>query len=287
MEVSVAQTKVIVNADDFGLGPGIDEGIIQLAELRKISSTSIVACGKHFEAGIKTLLQRAPDLGMGVHLCLDEETPVLSADHIPTLVDSSGKFLQRSALLRRLCLRQVHMGEVESELRAQVAKVRESSIQITHMDGHGHIHVLPWLADILKQVAKHFDIRKARMPLEPIRIRQGDWRRRTPIRLLLNHWTRISLNRGFLATVHTPTTFFGLSTSGRLSQDDLARFPISLGTTAEIMTHPGLPTQLELDRYAHWNYSWPTEYETLLDSLDHLLEKVQGRLVSFQEVEQR
>jgi predicted glycoside hydrolase/deacetylase ChbG (UPF0249 family) len=285
--MSVTSTKVIVNADDFGLGPGIDEGIIQLAERRRISSTSIIACGEHFEAGIRGLLQRAPDLGTGVHLCLDEETPVLPADHVPTLVDSSGKFLPRKEIFRRLYLRTVCIGEVERELNAQVAKVRDSGIQITHIDGHGHIHVLPWIADILQSIARYFGIRRARMPLEPIRIRQRNCFRCTPIRLLLNHGTRLSSRRGFLATVHTPGSFFGLSTSGRLSRDDLSMFPVSRGRTTEIMVHPGLPTRLELDRYAHWNHSWQTEYETLLsDSVDNMLEKVQGRLVSFREVEE-
>ena len=267
--MSLTSSKIIMNADDFGLGPGIDEGIIRLAEYGRISSTSIMACGEHFQAGVRSLLQRAPNLGTGVHLCLDEETPVLPASEVPTLVDSSGKFLPRSVFLRRLWLRVVRLEEVEKELSAQVEKVIESGIRVTHIDGHGHVHVLPWIADILKLVTRRFGISKARMPLEPIRIQQCDWLKHPAIRLLLNHWTQLSLRKGFLACMHTPRSFFGVSVGGMLSGNDLRRLPISHGQITEIMVHPGLPTQRELDRYSHWTYSWQAEYETLLsDSLD-------------------
>ena len=85
--------------------------------------------------------------------------------------------------------------------------------------------------------------------------------------------------------MHTPDMFFGLSCGGRLSQDDLVRASCHQGGTTEIMTHPGLPAQIELDKYAHWNYSWAQEYETLASaSLTHLLDRTEGQLISFKEL---
>ena len=284
--MTVKSSKIIINADDFGLGPGIDEGIIRLAEHGRISSTSIMACGEHFRAGVRSLLQRTPNLGTGVHLCLDEEIPVLPASEVPTLVDSSGKFLTRSVFLQRLWRRIVKLEEVEKELSAQVEKVIDSGIRVTHIDGHGHVHVFPWIADILKSVTRRFGITKARMPLEPIRIQQYDWLKHLAIRLLLNHWTQLSRRKGFLTGMLVPQSFFGVSFGGRLSENALLRLPISRGHVTEIMVHPGLPTQGEIDRYSSWNYSWQTTYETLLsDKIDYMLEKNQGYLINFGDLE--
>lgn len=278
-------TKIIVNADDFGLGAGIDEGIIRLAQEKRISSTSIVACGEHFHAGTKALLKHVPHLGTGVHLCLDEEMPVLPASDIPTLVGPLGRFLSRSVLMRRLCKGLVKMDEVEKELSAQIEKVLDMGVRITHIDGHGHIHVWPWIADVLKPIANRLGINKARKPFEPLRIYRHDWVRRTPVRLLLNYWTRKSYARGFLKNMYTPKSFFGISVGGRLTEDILGNFPVQAGEVTEIMVHPGLPSRPELDRYDHWRYSWKREFETLSTGcLDRVLDRVRGTLVSYEEV---
>jgi hypothetical protein len=84
--------------------------------------------------------------------------------------------------------------------------------------------------------------------------------------------------------MRTPDTYFGVSVSGRLSRQDLLGLPIRRGQITEIMVHPGLPTQEELIRYAHWNYSWKREYEALSGNVGSLLKNVSGTLVDFREV---
>lgn len=280
------RAMIIINADDFGLGAGVDEGILQLAERRKISSTTIVACGRHFEEGIAALKKRTPHLGTGVHLCLTYEKPVLPVGKIPSLVDDTGHFFSRNALLKKFFFRELSFSEIEAELKAQVARIRDSSITISHFDGHGHIQVFPWLAETMTTLAKHFNVHAARMPFEPLRTSHGDWLKGSAARVILNAWSRKSKSSGYLAGMRTPDHFFGISTSGRFTVDGFKNFPISPGTITEIMVHPGLPTPDELNRFNYWDdYTWKSEYQALAsEEMAQLLDNLPGELVNFMEL---
>ena len=89
---------LIVNADDFGLAESINLGIIQGHTEGIITSTTVMAGGKAFETGM-ALLKQHSQLGVGVHLTLDEEAPLSPPDKIPHLITEEGKLLPRGKLL--------------------------------------------------------------------------------------------------------------------------------------------------------------------------------------------
>ena len=59
--------RLIVNADDFGLCPGIDEGIVELAARGIVTSVSVLADLVR-PAAIAELLSRASAVGIGLHV---------------------------------------------------------------------------------------------------------------------------------------------------------------------------------------------------------------------------
>src|SRR5262249_31588970 len=80
---------LIVNADDFGLTPGLSRAILDGGARGIVSSTSAVANGKALLDTAPTL--RDSGLGVGAHLALvGHQGPVLGAREIPTLVDKNG-----------------------------------------------------------------------------------------------------------------------------------------------------------------------------------------------------
>lgn len=82
---------LIVNADDFGLHPAVNRGIIAGHVNGCISSTSIMPGGGAFEDAA-ALAAAHPRLGVGVHLTLVGEKPVLDPSEVPSLVDGDGRF---------------------------------------------------------------------------------------------------------------------------------------------------------------------------------------------------
>ncbi|HUO66260.1 MAG TPA: ChbG/HpnK family deacetylase, partial [Gammaproteobacteria bacterium] len=83
--------RLIVNADDFGLSEAVNRAVIQAHENGIVTSTSIMAGGVAFEHAAG-LAARCPTLGVGVHLTLTEQRPLIGAAAAASLVDADGKF---------------------------------------------------------------------------------------------------------------------------------------------------------------------------------------------------
>ena len=82
--------KLIVNADDFGLHPAINAGIIKGCRDGFITSTSLMCSGAAFEDAVLQA-KATPALGVGIHLTLvGGGKPLLQARQLRTLVDEDG-----------------------------------------------------------------------------------------------------------------------------------------------------------------------------------------------------
>ena len=77
--------KLIVNADDFGLHPLINAGIIKGYREGFITSTSLMPSAPCWQEAVQ-LAQENPQLGIGVHLTLvGSVAPVLPAGKVSSL----------------------------------------------------------------------------------------------------------------------------------------------------------------------------------------------------------
>src|SRR6188768_2842717 len=99
---------LVVNADDYGLTPGMSRAILAAHSNGVVTSTSVITLAPHFAASA-TWLEDHPDLGVGLHLAaVGEDPPLLSAREIPTLVDRAGNLAADwRVLLRRVATRRV------------------------------------------------------------------------------------------------------------------------------------------------------------------------------------
>lgn len=67
---------IIINADDFGTSKESDEAIVELLTDGKISSTTGVVNGEHFEAGLAMLKEKNLTFLLGLHLVITNNGPV-------------------------------------------------------------------------------------------------------------------------------------------------------------------------------------------------------------------
>ena len=80
-------TKLIVNADDFGLSEAVNYGIISAYKNGIVRSTTIMAGMPAFDHAVE-LLKENKGLGCGVHMTLSLNKPVLN--YHKTIVDENG-----------------------------------------------------------------------------------------------------------------------------------------------------------------------------------------------------
>lgn len=259
--------RLIVNADDFGLTEGVNRAVIEGHLDGIITSASLLANGAGFQSAVE-LAKKHIHLGVGVHLNLTQGRPIANSREITNLLDPEGQFFSGPLnQVKRLLTGQTRLDDVETELRAQIARVRCSGVRITHLDGHQHIHVLPKVFNIVIRLAKEFGIAAIRSPAErvvdmlPLMGRNGRssaliFKQFLTGRALtvLSSSLRKELDR---ARLMCPAHFYGVIQTGFLDAATLARIIRHLpqGTT-ELMCHPGyvdaelsmIPTRLLTQR---------------------------------------
>lgn len=163
----MAGCRVIINADDFGLTPGVSAGIIRAHREGVLTSTTYMV-NWPWSPAAAPLLRDAPNLGVGLHLNLTAGPPVLAPAAVPSLVGRGGRFVKGA---RHLLLR-VRAEEVRREWAAQVQRFRDLTGRLpTHLDSHHYVHTIPRLAAALVAVARDFGIPAARA------VRPGDFLR--------------------------------------------------------------------------------------------------------------
>jgi chitin disaccharide deacetylase len=242
--------NLIVNADDLGWTDGVNRGILEAFHQGIVTSASLLANGAAFRGGVEAALS-APGLGVGVHLNLSDGPPVAERETITSLLNDYGEFAggPESLLLRRV-RRGLLLAEVESEWDAQIQKVRDAGIAPTHLDGHKHVHMLPWLFEIALKLAKRHDIGAIRVSLEASKLRAalssgskqhaGVVMKQGVQARGLKFLARNARDQAERVGVSTADYFSGIAQTGELTHDGVAQFLKSLpdGTT-ELMCHPG------------------------------------------------
>lgn len=130
------QKLLIVNADDLGLSPGVNRGIVQSHLNGIVTSTSLMICGKFARPGVDLALKHAPNLEIGLHFTLTGECSPISRGQ--TLVAANGEFPSYQEWLK--IYRQLNEEEIEYEITAQWNEfVRLIGQHPHHVDSHHYI----------------------------------------------------------------------------------------------------------------------------------------------------
>ncbi len=164
--VSAEEIRLVVNADDFGMSAAISRGILRAHREGIVTSTSLLGNVMDL-AGAKAMLAEAPNLGVGVHLALCGGRPVAPPESVRTLLGPDGGLPPRGqAFLAAWAKGRVDPGDIERELDAQVARVRDAGIDVDHLDTHHHLGFLPAVGRAVEAVARRHGIAGIRSAVE-------------------------------------------------------------------------------------------------------------------------
>jgi hopanoid biosynthesis associated protein HpnK len=269
--------QLIVNADDLGLTPAVNRGVVRAFQSGIVTSTSLLVTGSAFEDAV-ALARQNPELDVGLHLALVEERAVLGPDVLPTLVDETGRFPRTSAeFIRRAILGGINWLEVEREIAAQIALFQETGLRLSHLDSHQHLHMFPPVFQIVRRLARWVENVWIRNPV-------GPWRKSpdTP----MGRWVqRLGLNLTCLSArrlrdgsqPQMPDGMYGFEVSGRLTRSALEQILRKIPDGLyELICHPGEDDAETRTRYSHWGYRWAEELEALTARETRLVLQEQG-----------
>jgi hopanoid biosynthesis associated protein HpnK len=260
--------QLILNADDFGLTRGVNEGILRAHREGILTSATLMANGGAFDHAVE-LARATPALGVGCHLVLVGGSSVAPAREIPSLADSSGRLpVSLTALVARVSSGAIRRTDIERELRAQIEKIQRAGIAPTHVDTHKHTHVHPRVLDALGRVLQEFGIDRIRKPIE--RLRDSWSSGGKPKQLVAASAARAvtlkfrKLMRKY--NLRAPDNFLGLASTGGVDATALRRLIDTLrpGRT-EIMLHPGICDADLAQTGSRLQHQRETEMQALLD----------------------
>jgi hopanoid biosynthesis associated protein HpnK len=162
--------SLIVNADDFGASPEVNEAVIRGFTQGVLTSASLMVTGAAFNEAVK-LAKENPGLAVGIHLVTVVGKSALSPSEIPTLVDADGNFSNNPtwAGLKYYFSPRARR-ELRKELAAQFEKFHSTGLPLSHIDGHLHLHVHPVVFNAALELGARYGVRRMRVPVEERRL---------------------------------------------------------------------------------------------------------------------
>lgn len=237
--------RLIVNADDFGLTPGINRAVRDLHAAGALTSATIMAASPRFSEAV-AIAGEYPAFGVGCHIVLVDGAPVSDPSSVPSLLSPSSSLPNFRATMGHfvcdLALGRIAPAEIEREAAAQIQRVQQAGLQVTHVDTHKHTHLFPPVLSAVLRAAASCDVHTIRNPFEPAwsvhatpgasLIRQSEVR---VLRLFHRNFLRRAHQHGFATT----DGCLGVLATGTLNRQSLQAI---LGTlpegTWELVCHP-------------------------------------------------
>jgi chitin disaccharide deacetylase len=140
--------SVILCADDFGLADGVSRGIVELAEMGRLSATGAMTNMPGWRRAARSLMPLRDRIAVGLHLNFTAGSPL---GPVPRLAPS-GRFPDLKDLLPKALKRQLPGGEIAQEISRQIEAFEEALGHApAFVDGHQHVHVLPAIRPALIQ----------------------------------------------------------------------------------------------------------------------------------------
>lgn len=243
--------RLIVNADDLGLTAGVNRAIGEAHTSGVVTSATLMAGGAAFDGAIE-LARSSPKLSVGCHVVLVDGAPVLDPSSVSSLVANRsaepGRFYSRiSAVATRALFGRFDRDQLASESVAQIRKIQDAGLLVTHLDTHKHTHIFPVILAAVVKAARICGVAAIRNPFVPLKaVRPGQfagnpglWKRYGQLRLLRSFagQFREKMRR---AGLRTPDGIVGVLETGSLDHSLLRQALRNLPEgTWELVCHPG------------------------------------------------
>jgi predicted glycoside hydrolase/deacetylase ChbG (UPF0249 family) len=147
----MAAGATILCADDFAISGGVSEGILSLAEMGRLSATSVIATTAHWPHLARAVNSLRANLAIGVHLNLTLGRPLGRMKGLAP--DRTFPNLQR--LMQLVLTGNVNRVEIADEIERQLDCFETgTSFPPDFIDGHQHVHAFPIIRHIVVNIVQ-------------------------------------------------------------------------------------------------------------------------------------
>ncbi len=116
--------RLLIVADDYGIGPETSRAILELAQAGVVTGTVLLVNSPHAETAVRAWRSAGVDADLGWHPCLTMDRPIAPAGDVSSLVNRDGSMGPLGWFLRRLLLGQIRAEHMRREFNAQRQRFR-------------------------------------------------------------------------------------------------------------------------------------------------------------------
>ena len=245
--------QLIITSDDFGLSSGVNKAVEKAWHEGILTCASIMPGGAAFDEAL-AIARRNPGLQVGLHLTLLHGQAVLPPSEIPNLVNEAGCFGDNPvACGMRYFFDKGLYKQLLREIQAQIERVVDTGIPLSHIDGHLNIHLHPTVFNFLCELMPRYGITSFRLSRERLwhnlrfdrNRRLGKTVERVIFGALAGHARPLLDELGIAYAGEVK----GVLNSGRMTEEYLLNIidDLNEGLT-ELYFHPGLLPDAEITR---------------------------------------
>ena len=218
--------RLIVNADDLGASPAVNDATFALIEQGLVTSATLIANAPYVVEACEQM-GRFPECSFGIHLNLTEYFPLSDSPALEPLLDDKGEFAGEERIRAVKIDSSLRRGIFE-EFASQIERLLSLGATVEHIDSHHHVHNIPRVFPELKRIQKRFQIRKVRISRNIYGVDEQVSRalklKKSAFNWLLRRYFRTKTTQGFSDFL----LFHQNAMSGRMEH-----------RTFEAMVHPG------------------------------------------------
>lgn len=152
--------QIIVNADDLGESPKVNEAIFDLLDRGLATSATIIGNAPFVEEACRRVNQY-PQCSFGAHMNVTQFRPLSGPKNLGPLLDGDGQFIQNK--IREVRIDSSLAAGILEEFSAQIENLGRFGVDISHIDSHNYVFSIPRMFPVMKRLQKRFNIRKARI----------------------------------------------------------------------------------------------------------------------------
>lgn len=153
--------KLLVIADDFGIGPKTSEGILHCAGIGHAISGTVLLTNTQFADHAMALLKNSNcNLLVGWHPNLTLDKPILPPAKVSTLVDNEGRFLPLDAFIAKWFFGTLDGNQIYDELEAQLFRFKQLTGAFPLIvNTHQHIAVFNPVGEKLNLLLSNYSVK--------------------------------------------------------------------------------------------------------------------------------
>lgn len=153
---------VIINADDFGYDDDTFRATVACFDAGLLTSATILAGRPATAQACRYARDHAKRFSFGLHFNIVEGWRPQGAS--ATLCRKDGSLFPPKIQRARAMAGLIDAADIRREFRMQLEEVRDQGVDVSHVDGHGHMHKYPAIMRVLREEMLRAGITRVRRP---------------------------------------------------------------------------------------------------------------------------